>query len=96
MSSRTRGEPGDLGHLPLRQEPVGDAALIENLDGAGVQAAGARAGEILAGAPLDDGDVDPRQRQLARQHQPRRTGAGDHYRMFGHSHTPSRLPLTPT
>ena len=28
------GEPGDLGHLPLRQEPIGDAALIEDLDGA--------------------------------------------------------------
>ena len=28
------GEPGDLRHLPLRQEPLGDSALIENLDGA--------------------------------------------------------------
>ena len=28
------GEPGDLGHLPLRKEPIGDAALIEDLDGA--------------------------------------------------------------
>jgi len=24
----------DLGHLPLRQEPIRDSALIENLDGA--------------------------------------------------------------
>ena len=39
---------------------------------------------VLAGAPLDDGDVDPRQRQLARQHQPRRASAGDHHRMLGH------------
>ena len=28
------GEPRDLGHLPLRQEPISDSALIENLDGA--------------------------------------------------------------
>ena len=37
--------------------------------------------ELLAGAPLDNGNVDPRQRQLARQHQPRRTSSGDHHRM---------------
>ena len=51
-----------------------------------VQTARARAGEVLAGAPLDDGDVDPRQRQLARQHQPCRTSSGDHHRMLGHTH----------
>ena len=27
-------EPRDLRHLPLREEPIGDSALIENLDGA--------------------------------------------------------------
>jgi hypothetical protein len=47
---------------------VGDSPLIEDLDGACVQAARARAGEVLAFAPLDDGDVDPRQRQFTRQH----------------------------
>ena len=41
----------------------------------------------LAGAPLDNGNVDPRQRQLARQHQPCRTSSGDHHRVLGHSHT---------
>ena len=51
-----------------------------------VQTACARAGEVLVGAPLDDGDVDARQRQLARQHQPRRTASGDHHRMLGHRH----------
>ena len=60
-----------------------------------VQAAGARAGEVLAGAPLDDGDVDPRQRQLARQHQPRRTASGDHHRMLGHRHAPFAPSLVP-
>ena len=29
-----RGECRDLSHLPLREEPIGDAALIEDLDGA--------------------------------------------------------------
>ena len=28
------GEPRDLGYLPLRKEPIGDSALIENLEGA--------------------------------------------------------------
>jgi hypothetical protein len=53
-----------------------------------VQTAGARAGEGLVGAPLDNGNVDARQRQLARQHQPGRTSSGDHHRMPGHRHTP--------
>ena len=48
-------------------------------------------GEVLAGAPLDNGNVDPRQRQLARQHQPRRTSSGDHHHMVGHSYTPARI-----
>src|SRR5215207_11330381 len=42
----------------------------------------AGAWEILAGAPLDDGDVDPRQSQLARQHQPCRASSGDYHRML--------------
>jgi hypothetical protein len=28
------GETLDLGHLSLRQEPISDSTLIENLDGA--------------------------------------------------------------
>src|SRR6185503_7871274 len=68
----------------LREEPIGDPALIEDLDGAGVQAAGARAGEVLAWAPLDDGNVDACQRQLARQHQPRRPGPTDDHGMLSH------------
>jgi hypothetical protein len=28
------GEPRDLGHLPLGEEPVGDSTLIQDLDGA--------------------------------------------------------------
>ena len=36
------GEAGELGGLSLAQEAIRDAALIEDLDGACVQAAGAR------------------------------------------------------
>ncbi len=82
------GELPDLDHLSLREEPVGDSALIENLDGACVQTACARAGQVLGGAPLDNGNVDARQRQLARQHQPGRTSSGNHHRVLGHSGAP--------
>src|ERR1700704_5103452 len=49
-----------------------------------MQTACARAGEVLVGAPLDDGDVDAHQRELARQHHPRRTSSSDHHRMLCH------------
>ncbi len=77
-------------HLSLREEPIGDAALIEDLDGARVQpASAARAPHgFLAGAPLDNGDIDARQRQLARQHQPCRAASGDHHRMVPYRHIP--------
>src|SRR5438309_6351509 len=57
-----------------------------------MQTACTRAGEVLARAALDNRDVDPRQRQLARQHQPRRAGSGYHHRMLGHRHTISVGP----
>jgi hypothetical protein len=90
MSKGTPAELPDLGHLPLREKPIGDSALIENLDGAGVQTTRARAGQVLAGAPLDNDNVHARQHQLARQHQPGRTTSSDHHLMLGHSHTPIR------
>ena len=34
MSRLVAAEPRDLGLLPLREEPIGDSALIEDLDGA--------------------------------------------------------------
>ena len=46
---RDAGELPDLDHLPLREEPIGDAALIEDLDGARVQTACARAGRSWLG-----------------------------------------------
>jgi hypothetical protein len=75
--------------LPRREESFRDATLIEHLDGAGVQTPGSRAVEILTGAPFDDDDVDPRQRQLARQHHPGRAASCDHHRMFGHRRFPA-------
>jgi hypothetical protein len=53
-----------------------------------MQTARARAGQVLAGALLDNGNVDARQRQLARQHQPCRTSSGDHHHMSGHRQIP--------
>src|SRR5512133_2047150 len=70
--------------LPFRDEAFGDATLIEHFDGAGIETPGSRPIEVLAGASLDDDDVDPCQRQFARQHQPRRTASRDHDRMFSH------------
>ena len=65
-------KPGHLGHLPRGEKPICDPALIEHLDGAGVQPARPPALEILARAPLDDRDVDARQCQFAREHEPGR------------------------
>ena len=80
-------EPRDLGDLPLGQESIRDPALIEDLDRARLQTAGARSGEGLARTALDDDDVDARQGQLARQHQPGRASAGDHHCVFGHGNS---------
>ena len=85
---RDQAETGDPVDLSLRDEPIGDPALVEDLDGACVQAARASAGEVLVGTPFDNGDVDARQSELGRQHQPRRTSSGYHHRMFGHSCLP--------
>jgi hypothetical protein len=52
-----------------------------------VKAPGSRSVESPSDAPLDDDDIDARQRQLTRQHQPGRAASCDHYRMFGHRHT---------
>ncbi len=78
-------------HLSLREEPIGDSALVEDLNGARVQAARARADEILAGAPLDDGNVDSRQCQLGRQYQACRTSSGEYHRMLGHRYPPAGI-----
>jgi hypothetical protein len=81
------GETCDLRQLALFQEPISDSALIEHLDGACVETTRARSDEDLAGAPLDNGDVDARQSQLAGQHQSGRPCSDDHHRMIGHCHS---------
>ena len=73
------------------EEPLRDATLIEHLDGPRQETPGARAVDVLVGASFDDDDVDPRQRQLTRQHQPRRAASCDHHRMLGHASWSARL-----
>ena len=73
------------------EEPLRDATLIEHLDGAGEQTPGSRSVDVLVGASFDDDDVDPRQRQLARQHQPGRAASCDHHRVLGHASWSARL-----
>ena len=75
---RNTGVPHRWKRLSLRQESFGDATLIEHFDRARVKPPGSRSVYGLAGAGLDDDDVDLRQRQLARQHHPGRATAGDH------------------
>src|SRR6185369_2533218 len=77
-------EADDLHRLSLRDESLGDAALIEDFDRACVQAAGARAGEILAGASLDDCDVDAGEGELAGQCHSCRSASGDQYCVVSH------------
>jgi hypothetical protein len=78
------GEPCNLRLLPLGEEPICDAALIEDLDGARVQPSGAPADQVLTGTPLDNGNSDTGQRQFTCQHQPRGTCSGDHHRVLGY------------
>jgi hypothetical protein len=42
----------------------------------------------MVGPPLDDCHINPRQRQLSRQHHSCRTASGDHHCMIGHAHPP--------
>src|SRR5262245_57503232 len=73
--------------LSSRDEPSRDSSLIENLDGARVEASSTRSDEVLVDASLQDENVDTRQGQLARQHQSRRTSSGNHYCMLLRRHS---------
>src|SRR5918997_359528 len=82
-------EADDLHRLTSREEPIGDATLIEHLDRARVEAARPRAIELLVGAALDDGDVDTRQRKLGGERQPRRTTTDDDHGVLVVRQTPT-------
>ena len=75
----------DLHRLPLSEKPIRDAALIEHLDGARVQTAGACAVGIRTGAWFNDDGIDLRQCQLRSQHHSCRTASGNHHRVLGHT-----------
>ena len=85
------GVPANDVTCAVCQEALGDAALVEHFDRPRVQPARAGAGEVAVRAPLDDRDVDARQRQLGGQHQPGRTAAGDRHGMLGHVHPQPRF-----
>src|ERR1700722_10848656 len=53
-----------------------------------MQPACARTDQVLAGAPLDDGNIDSGQRQLGCQHQAGWTCSHNDYRMLCHGHPP--------
>jgi hypothetical protein len=82
---RGRAERHRLVDLAFREEPIGDPTLIQHLDRAREKAARPGAHELMIGTPLDDRDVDLRQRQLGRQRHPRRTSSDDHHRMLIHT-----------
>src|SRR6185437_1778795 len=53
-----------------------------------MQASRAGADDLRARAPFDNRDVDTRQRELGRQHHPRRTSTANHHRMLRHRWPP--------
>jgi hypothetical protein len=71
-------EARNLSGLSLREKTIRYPALVENLDRARLQTTGARSRELLVSAPLDDRDVDSRESQFSRQHQPGRAASRDH------------------
>ena len=83
-----QGDPSERLHLhglSLGQKPIGDSPLIEHLDRARLQASGSSAVEHLVRTPFDDHHLGTCDRQFGRQHHPRRTATGDHYRMPSHT-----------
>ena len=78
--------------LPLGEEPVGDPALVEDLDGARVESARTRAHQFRRRAALHDRRVHSRQGQLCGEHHPGRAAAGNDH--IGHrNHQLSKLPV---
>ena len=94
-----------LRDLSLGEEPVGDPALVEDLQRARVEPARAGADQLRCRTSFDDRDIDPRQRQLPGQHHARRPAPDDDHfvhlspclfparpRSLGHRPGPCRKP----
>ena len=76
MAPAVEGQLHALVDQPLAREPVADAGLGQQIDGALLQQAGADAGaQILGVAPLQHHAVDAGEPQQPRQQQPRRPAA---------------------
>src|SRR5690606_36498793 len=83
-------EDHGLDGLPLGEEPVDDAPLVEDLQGAGVEAPGPRPDQLGRRAALQDHHVHARERQLSRQHESSRASARDDNVV--HLASPSAVP----
>ncbi len=68
----------------LRAEPLGNAALIEDLEGARVQAERAGGDALGGGATLDEGDIDAGEGEFGGEHEAGGAGAGDEHCVVGH------------
>ncbi len=77
-----RAEARGLRDLSLREEALGDTALIEHLDRACVQAARPGVPEHMVGTPLEDHQIDPCERELGGEHHPRRARPHDRHRVL--------------
>lgn len=86
------GKGHDLHRGSLGEEAPGNAALVENLDGAGMQAQRTRLDAHPVRPPLDNDSVDAGQPQFGAEHQPGRAGAHDDYPMPAHRISPWRDP----
>jgi hypothetical protein len=75
-------EGGDLHRRALGEEAIDDASLVEDLDRARVQPAGAGTLHLGALATLQNDGLHPGQRQLGRQHHPRRPTTDNHNTML--------------
>jgi hypothetical protein len=71
------GEAGGLADPALGEEPIGDPALVRAPRSCARADRRRGAEQLPVGSPLDERDVDARERQLARQHHSRRAASGD-------------------
>ncbi|SLD34259.1 Uncharacterised protein [Mycobacteroides abscessus subsp. massiliense] len=75
----------DLTSTSLGEESLGDPPLIEDFDGARMQARRTRSHFLMTAAALQERDIDARKGQLTGQHQSGRACARDNNRMLSHN-----------